>query len=458
MDETTLFPLPEAEQPTEKPNEQGKPRVNRPNRGQMEWRPVNLDSWLPEDHEARLVWAWVEGMDLSQLYAAIRSVEGDAGRNATDPAIFMALWLYATLQGVGSARQLAKLCQEHLAYMWICGGVSVNYHTLADFRVEQEAILDRLLVESIAALRSEGLVSLEQVTIDGKKLRASAGSGSFHRQETLERHLEEACQQVDALRRELDENPQQITRSLTLSQRQQKARERAARERLERLEAAKQQVAELEKRAQETGRAKQDQKAGKEYRVSETDPQARVMRMANGGFSPAYNTQICTTLEGNFILGVQVSQQGNDAGLASPLLDQVAADHGERPQLAVMDTGYFHLDDLAEMAENNCIPYCAIPWKGKSPEQPDKNRYTPRDYDPPAVVACRKRMQTPEANKLLARRQAVAELVFAVLDQCNLDRMRVRGQSKIRPVLLWFALVHNWIRERLLRRRLAATV
>jgi transposase len=357
--EKTLFSLPEIQQPAEKPTERGKPRVNLPNRGQIEWRPVDLDSWLPEEHEARLVWAWVKGMDLSPLHAAIRAVEGEAGRNAIDPAILVALWLYATLQGVGSARQLARLCQEHLAYLWLCGGVSVNYHTLADFRVDHEAFLDHWLITSIASLRAEGLVSLEQVAQDGKKIRASAGSSSFHRKETLDKHLVQARQQVTTLRKQLDENPQQLTK------RQQKARERAARERLERLEKAKQQLEAMEKRAEQTGRAKKDQKAGKERRASETDPEARVMKMANGGFNPAYNAQFCTDMGSNIIVGMQVAQQGNDTGLASPMLDEVHAKHGQMPAEAVADTSYFSVGEVEKASKKGCMPYFAIPEKGQ---------------------------------------------------------------------------------------------
>jgi transposase len=200
--EDTLFPLPEAETSEGKPIGQGTPRVSRPNRAQIEWRPVALDSLLGEDHEARLIWAWVMGLDLSPLYGSIQAVTGEAGRSAIDPAILLALWLYATLKGVGSARELNRLCEEHVAYQWLCGGVSVNYHTLADFRVDQEAYLDQLLVQSIAALTAEGLVKLERVTQDGKKIRASAGSSSFHRQQTLEKHVS-AQEQVTRLRRKL---------------------------------------------------------------------------------------------------------------------------------------------------------------------------------------------------------------------------------------------------------------
>ena len=452
MMESTLFRLPDAETPIINSISQGKPRLNHPNRGQIEWRPVNLDSLLPEDHEARLVWAWVEQMDLGPLYQPIRSVEGEAGRNAIDPAIFVALWLYATLNGVGSARQLESLCEEHLAYMWLCGGVSVNYHSLADFRVDHQAFLEKLLIESIAALRMEGLVSLEQVAQDGKKLRASAGSSSFHRKETLDKHLAQARQQVECLRQQLEANPNQ------LSQRQQKAKERAARERQERLKTAKQQLEAMEEQAKKSGRAKQDAKEGKERRTSETDPQARVMKMANGGFNPAYNAQFCTDTQSNLIVAVLVSQQGNDTGLASPMLQAVLASQGKMPAEILADTSYFSRPEVVAVSQMSCTPVFALPEKGKAKTEPE-TRYMPKPTDPPEVAALRVRMGTEEAQSKLVKRGAVAELVHTVLDQFNLSRMRVRGIEKVKTILLWFVLVHNWMRTRLLYKKLAlATV
>jgi len=379
-------------------------------------------------------------MDTSPLEAEVLSVEGAAGRPAIDLGILIALWLYATLQGVGSARQLERLCQEHLAYLWLCGGVSVNYHTLADFRVGHQDFLDQLFIQSIAALRAEGLVSLHQVAQDGKKIRASAGSSSFHRKETLGRHLKEARQQVEVLRKQLDENPNQ------LSKQQQKARQRAARERMERIEKAKQQIEAMEKRAEETGHAKEDKKAGKVRRASETDPQARVMKMANGGFNPAYNAQFCTDTDSNLIVGVQISQQGNDTGLASPMLAQVAADHGQMPDEILADTSYFRKEEVSTVSQMGATPYFAIPGK-QAP-------YVPKKGDPPEVVALRLRMASEEGQQKMVFRGAVAELVHAVMDQLNLARVRVRGKEKVRTVLLWFVLVHNWIRARRLRQKL----
>jgi transposase len=168
---------------------------------------ASLDSLLPEDHRARLVWEYVQGLDLSRLYEQVRAVEGRAGRDAIEPRIPMALWLYATLEGVGSARQLGRLCDDHVAYRWICGGVSVNYHTLSDFRTAHPEVLDDLLTHSVATLMHEGLVTLHRVAQDGMRVWADAGAASFRRRVTLKECRSQAQEQVESLRQELEEDP-----------------------------------------------------------------------------------------------------------------------------------------------------------------------------------------------------------------------------------------------------------
>src|SRR5438445_9698275 len=224
----TLFPLPEAT-PGRSDAGSAPPRVLRPNRQQLELRPADLEGLLPAEHRARVIWQFVEGLDLGPLYAQIKAVEGHAGRPAIDPAILMALWLYATLEGVGSARALGRLCDEHDAYRWLAGGVSLNYHTLADFRVGHGEVLDGLLTTGVAALMAEGLVELTRVAHDGVRVRASAGVGSFRRGDRLEQLLAEATAQVERLRRELDADPAATAR------RQAAARQRAAEERRQRV-------------------------------------------------------------------------------------------------------------------------------------------------------------------------------------------------------------------------------
>jgi transposase len=448
--EETLFPLPEGEVKAVERDLQGRPRLKRANRYQLEWQLATLDSLLAADHKARIVWAWVQGVDVSPLEAEVKAVEGQAGQNAIDPRILLGLWLLATMDGVGSARALDRLCEENIAYRWMCGGVTVNYHTLADFRVEHEGYLEQLLVEGVAALMVEGLVELEMVAQDGKKVRASAGSSSFHSEETLEARLVKAQEQVDALRKELESDPG------ATSQRQKAARERAAREQVERLEEARKELAAKKAQAEKSGRAKKDAKnPRKKHRASRTDPQARVMKMANGGFSPAYNAQFCTDVDSNIIVGVDVSQQGNDTGLASPMLQQIEEDYDQRPKAILADTSYASHDEITSTTQSGTTPYIALPIKGNQADKSEEDAYAPHKGDTPEVLAWRERMASPEGQQILKKRGQVAELVHAVLDQMNLARLKVRGLRKVRTLFLWFALAHNLLRERLLRQHLA---
>src|SRR4051812_8950311 len=234
-----------------------------------------LEHLLEQDHQARTVWDFCLGLDLSSLYHPIRSREGGPGRAAIDPRLCTALWLYATLEGVGSARALAWLCSNHNAFRWLVGGVSVNYHTLSDFRVDHVEFLDDLLTHSVAVLREQDLVDLNRVATDGMRVRASAGAASFRRKQTLEEHLQVAADQVARLKEELDDDP------AAGSRRHAAARERAAREREERVRQALGRLPELE------ARKKADEKG--EARASTTDAEATVMKMADGGYRPAYN-------------------------------------------------------------------------------------------------------------------------------------------------------------------------
>src|SRR3989442_7882377 len=120
-------------------------RLRRPNRQQVTPVPLYLDALLPDEHLARLIWAAVERLDLSAFTAHLKVVEGGPGRAAADPAVLVAVWIYATSQRGSSARQIARLCTEHFAYIWLCGGGSMNYHSLAEFRVGDEQELDHLI-------------------------------------------------------------------------------------------------------------------------------------------------------------------------------------------------------------------------------------------------------------------------------------------------------------------------
>jgi transposase len=407
----------------------GVARVLMPNRTQVELRPSDLDALLPERHRARLVWDYGERADLSRMYAGIRAVEGGSGRTAIAPEILFALWLYATLEGVGTARELARLTQAHDAYRWICGGVQVNYHTLSDFRTAHTEALDGLLSDSVAALMAAGAVTLKRVAQDGMRVRASAGAASFRRGESLERCLEEARAQVQALKQQREDDPGAVTR------RQQAARERAARERQERVEKALERLPELAKLKVKQG------KKPEEARACTTDAEATVMKMADGGFRPAYNAQYATDTQSQVIVGVEAVTIGSDMGQLVPMVEQVGERCGQHPAQWLVDGGYPAHEQLDQAAEHTVV-YAPLP----KPKSAITDPYLAKDNDSPAVGAWRKRMGTDEAKELYKERAATAECVNALARQRGLRLLRVRGTGKVRGVLLMYALAHNLMR------------
>jgi transposase len=425
-----LFDLPEAARAaslTAAARTTAAPRLQRAERDQVVLRPLALDQLLPDDHDARAVWAFVVGLDLACLYDAIRAVEGHVGRPPIDPKILLALWLYATLRGVGSARQLEELCEQHHAYQWLCGDVSVNYHTLADFRTAHGDLLDRLLTESVARLRVVGLVDMERVAQDGLRVRASAGSNSFRRRPTLERCRREAAEQVQALRAELQADPGASSR------RQQQARQRAATERAQRVEQALAQMPLAEAHKKAKG------KAAATARVSTTDPEARVMRMADGGFRPAYNVQLATDTQTQVIVGVDVSNNGSDQGQLAPMVEQVTERHEQTPKAVLADGGFVAHDDVVTLERQGCAVYMPVP----EPQTGKDGRPTQRRDDRPEVVAWQERMATAEAQTIYRERAASIECVNAQMRNHGVRQFQVRGLAKVRVLMLWYALAHN---------------
>lgn len=386
-----------------------------------------LEDLIDSDHQARLVWDFCQGLDLSPLYDAVRSRQGGPGHPAIDPRIQVALWLYATLEGVGSARALARLCAHHAAFRWIAGGVSVNHHTLADFRVGDVAWLDALLAHSVAVLREQDLVDLNRVARDGMRVRACAGAASFHRKATLEEHLEEAKEQVARLKEEMDDDPSAPSR------RHAAARERAARERRQRLEQALARLPELEAKKKPDERDK--------ARASSTDPEATVMKMADGGFRPAYNVHYAAACGSLVIVGVEVTAAGSDMGRLAPMLDRIHERLGARPAEVLADGGFASLGDIeaAQAAPRGATVYAPVP----RPKDPERDRHEPLPGDSPSVAAWRQRMKTEEAKEIYKERASTAECVNAQARNRGLLRFLVRGLEKARAVALWFAAAHN---------------
>ena len=425
MDQDMLFELPPERPPQEAVPTAGKPRLRTAQRQQVIVRMLALDQMLPPDDEARTVWAFVEQCDLSELYAGILAVEGHAGRKTADPQILLALWLFATLKAVGSAREIDRLCERHLSYQWLCGDVSLNYHTLADFRVQHAAVLDRLLTEQVAGLMLAGAVTVERVAQDGVRTRASAGKSSFRRRETLEQFLAEAKQQVERLKEEVHNAPG------AANLREKAAQQRVAAERVTKVTAALEACAEVQAAKELRGGDSLKHPA----RASTTDPDARNMKMPDGGFRPAYNVQFATDTESQVIVGVDVTNQGSDAGLLAPMVEQIEARTSVRPQEVLADGGFCSNADIEALndPEQGYKVYTPVKAEEKQRAKGD-DPFAPRRGESPRLTEWRTRMGTDEAKTIYKERASTAECVNALARQRGLQQFRVRGLAKVRTV------------------------
>jgi transposase len=436
------------------------PRLREPNRMQVEMRASDLESLLGPEHRARLVWGYVVRQDLSSLFDAVKARGSAAGRAAIDPRVLFALWLYATLEGVGSGREVTRLCQEHDAYRWICGGVSVNYHALNDFRSGNEALMDELLSDNVAALAAAGAISLQRVAQDGMRVRADAGAASFRRQASLNAHLSEADELVRTLKEQAKSDPARAQRQA------QAAQLRAAEQREQRIRAALEQLPEVAAAKKRNG--------GKveEARASTTDAQARVMKMGDGGFRPAYNVQFATTCAEQVIVGAAVVNVGSDMAQLAPMVEQVEQRLGRAPQQWLVDGGFPAHEQIDAVAHKTEV-YAPVPEPRAKKAEPDKGEQ-PKDppEDPPAratadgegahdkhqrksgdsdaVAQWRERMGSAEAAAIYKHRAATAECVNAQARNRGLLRMPLRGLAKVKAVVGLYVLAHNLMRMALI--------
>jgi transposase len=419
-------------------------RVQEPNRQQVELRACDLDSLLRQDHRARLVWRYVQQQDLGVLFDAIKARGSAPGRRAIDPRILFALWLYATLDGVGSGREVARLSESDDAYRWICGGVSVNYHALNDFRVGNDALMDRLLSHNVAALAAAGVIRLVRVAQDGMRVRANAGAASFRRKGTLKEHHAKATEMVRSLKEQAREDP-------ALAQRRaQAAKLRAAEQRERQLAQALARLPELELIKQRNGQPID------KARASTTDADASNMKMADGGWRPAYNVQLATDCDSQVIVGVQTVTTGSDMAQLAPMVAQVHQRMGKAPEQWLVDGGYPAHGQLNAVADRTEV-YAPVPQtkaaQGQSQDRDDDqdppapgSQFEPKAGDSVAVAQWRQRMGTDAAREIYKDRAATAECVNAQARNRGLLRMPVRGLAKVKCVAWWFALAHNLMR------------
>ena len=410
----------------------GKRRLATADRTQVRVLMVDPDQLVPDDDPVRAVWIFVERLDLSAFYEPIKAVEGRAGRPPIDPKILMALWIQATLDGIGSAREVARMCEMHARYQWICGGVTPGYHRLSDFRSNSEQELDKLLTDTVAVMMHKNLVDLKRVAQDGMKVRASAGTGSFRSGKRLGELREIAEEQVRHLKEEIEQD------GSAASRRREAARKRAAEDQLRRIDEALAELPDVQKRKKSNNGKKKS-----EARTSTTDPEARVMKMADAGYRPALNVHMVTDTKTKVIAAVEVNNDGTDLRMAVPLAEQIYRRYEKNPSQWLEDGGCVTLDGINKLAERGISVIAPV----RQPRRSGVKATEVRSTDSEAVADWRLRMETEEAKIIYKERGATAELVNAHARGHGLLQFLVRGIRKARSVMLLLAITHNMRRS-----------
>lgn len=466
-------------------------------RSQVCWGTIDIEKLIEPDHPARGIWAMVMQLDLKGLEDKIRSVEGRAGQSSLDPRLLMALWIYGYSEGIGSARELSRMCGYEPGCRWLTASEEVNYHTLADFRAQHKKELERIFVQVLGLLSAEGLIEMKRITQDGTKIKAHAASKSFHRGKRLREHLQMARKHVEAMSK---------PETGDLTARMIEARKRAGRDKQQRLEEALKELEQLQQMRSDE----------QEARVSETDPQARVMKQANGGFAPSYNVQISTDAAHGIIVGVDVTQAGNDCDQLVDAIERVKVNTGQTPEQVLVDGGYTmknaNIEAMAEQGIDLNGPVVetnsetSLQRRGIQPEfYPDKFCYDPttdtfqcptgktlnrigknqregrveysyrasetdcqscpfqdqccpkssprrvvRIKHSAAVQSFRDKMATDEAKRLYRTRAQIAEFPHAWMkEKLGLRQFLLRGKLKVGAEAVWACLTYNiqqWLR------------
>ena len=482
------------------------PRLKPINRQQMVLRAVDVEQLIGPEHPARSIRELVGQLNLDSFYQSVHSFDGSAGRSAFDPRLLISIWVYAYSRGIGSAREISRLCEIDPAFQWLAGMDLINHHTISDFRVDHRVALDELFTQVLGLLSHEGLITLERVMQDGTKVRAQAQAKTFCREGRIQQHLDTARQHIQAMGDPEQEPP---------SDRCAQARLRAARERVEKLDRALKEIEEL--RA-----AKMEDKRGYEPRVSITDPDARIMKTSEGGFAPSYNMQVVTDSHTGLIADVRVTQDVNDKFQLLPGMVGLESRCQQRPKEVVADGDFTTNLSVIQMAEREidffgswnpgpaARTYTEPDWRGIHPEfQRNAFRYDTEDVyvcpagkllvfgkanklphggedrfykatqadcgpcenrqrccphyatrgriithriEPAAVTEFKRKMQTPEGKAVYKQRSQVAEFPFAwIKEKLGLRRFHVRGLDKTGTEALWVCLTFNiqaWMRFR----------
>jgi transposase len=416
-------------------SQRGQARIKLPVRDQIEMQFLSLDQWLDPEHRVRLVNQYVDSLDLTQLYSQIKATVAHVGRDAIDPRIMFAVWLFATIEGITSARRIAELCERDIAYMWLCGGVSINHHRLSDFRTDHGDLLERILIDSIAVLLHNDLITLDTIAQDGMRVRASAGSSSFRTTKGLETARHQAAEHLQKLRAQAEQPVE------NQSVCQPSAKARAAAQKLARIEQAQQEMQEIQ--------AKYDARVSSQPRstprASTTDPEARRMKMGDLGYRPALNVQFASDGKRQLIVAVEVTNQGSDSGLMLPMYEQVCEQYPVTPQHYLVDGGFNKQADITALEQAETAVYVPV-HDAERQLKKGQDPYAPRASESVEMGRYRQRMSTEEAKNKYKERGMIAEFPNADCRNRGLTQFRVRGLVKAQAQTLWHALAYNFMR------------
>lgn len=443
-DQMTLFPLPNQEK-SEKLKETcfAQRKLRRASRNQIEMIMSSLDEIIPDDHPVKAIWTYVDNLDLSKALFKIESYEGCAGRSAIDPKILITLWLYATVEGIGSARVLARYTREHAAFKWICGNVEIERRTISDFRIKHGDLFDDLLAQGVAILVHAGEISLKEIAHDGLRVKADTSKNSFHRKKSIQQSYKDARDRLAFLKKEIEEEPNKF------SEREKATKQRIARERVEKLKAAQENLKNMLEKS-DHNRKKHKKKVlseveKEEVRVSTTEPEARKMKMPDGSFHPAYNFQFAVDTSKTIIVGVDVVQAGTDGGQMLPMYAQIKKQYGITPERYLADGGFKSKTDIEEMTKDGCSVY--VPLQEKVKGKDVKDIHKARKSESKEVGEWRARMKEESSQVIYKRRGATIELCNARLRKYGLYRLCVRGLEKAQNIAKMFAVAHNMMRS-----------
>lgn len=440
-DQPTLFDMSKFDKSEPNRESGGNARLQKACRNQVEIKMACLDELLTSDHKVRRIWEYVESLDLSK-HIQIKSVEGNAGRPAIDPKILVALWLYATVEGIGSAHVLAQYTKEHIAFQWICGGVPIERRTISQFRTDNGELFDDLLTQGITILMKAGAIQLEEIAQDGLRVRAAAGKGSFRREKSVDELHILAKERVRQLKEELEANPS------SCKSRQEANKKRAAQDRSDRLNKAKEEFIKYEEQTNSV-RRKHKQKLltdeeKQKRRISTTDPEARVMKMSDGGFRPAYNFQFGVDTSNNIIVNADVTNCGTDGGLMLPMYKEIKKKFKKTPQRYLADGGFKSSTDIETMTKEGCKAF--VPVQANSKKGQISDPYKHKHNESKEMGEWRVRMSQEDSKIIYKKRASTIELVNANLRNWGLYQVGVRGLTKVKKIACMFAVAYNMMR------------